>query len=179
MKKPKCTDCECKGTGKYKCDSCNGQGFKYCYCPDCQPPDFPKLTKQQKKDQTEFIKTASEAKIFEPEAQTEQKECECHCHHHGNCVEDAACIAMYCEHCHPQPTDGQKIYFSGDDLHWKSQKENCKEGNHTFTCKCECGEELDIEELIRADRAEQKQKTREDTIEEIEAGIGNLGYTLF
>lgn len=132
-----------------KCKRCGEKGWYYDsyaagdldatkLCPDCQP-----------------------------EAQTEQKESECHCHHHGNCVEDAACIAMYCEHCHPQPTDGLVNYapildagqagFTGihADRYWLV-RENC----------------------IRKLLTEQKQKTREDTIDRciqtIEHAANNL-----
>lgn len=86
---------------------------------------------------------------------TEQKECECHCHHHGNCVEDAACIAMYCEHCLPQPTDGLKNWW--EDF-------NKPEVLNGFA-----GWPLWMKDYIDDLLAEQKQKTREDTLNNIEA----------
>ena len=176
--KPKCTACYDKGyytqfVGESGSDDFGGEGYvivphiQKFPCPKCSQPehtahsplscsprptsgafkgrrhrenlqkfDWPQCTKQDKKNQTEFIKLAHKAKIFPLPEQI------------------------------PQPDNGQKIYFSGDDLHWKSQKENCEKGNHTFVCKCDCGEELNIEEFIRSDRAEQRRKTIEWTIDQ-------------
>jgi hypothetical protein len=96
---------------------------------------------------------------------TEQKECECHCHHHGNCVEDAACIAMYCEHCLPQPTDGllngwEDVALFSFPVFVHTTKGYGNKHGETYR-----GQPINVRQLLD----EQRLKTREDTLNNIEA----------
>lgn len=53
-------------------------------------------------------------------------------------------------------------------IRWKTQEEDCKEGNHVAICKCSCGEVVDIEGVMRSYGQKEAKQVCQDMIKRME-----------